>query len=41
MIDIEVALTDLSEFATRELVKKHKSVGLKTNKEISKMGGHV
>lgn len=41
MTDIEVALTDLSEIATRELAKKHKPVGLKTNKEIAKMGGHA
>lgn len=41
MTDIEVALTDLSEIATRELVKKHKPVGLKTKKEIAKIGGHA
>ncbi|MGN0974248.1 MAG: Bro-N domain-containing protein [Bacilli bacterium] len=41
MTDIEVALTDLSEIATRELVKKHKPFGLKANKEIAKIGGHV
>ena len=41
MTDIEVALTDLSEVATRELVKKHKPVGLNANKEIAKMGGHA
>lgn len=41
MNDIEVALTDLSEIATRELVKKHKPVGLSANKEIAKMGGHA
>ena len=41
MTDIEVALTDLSEIATRELVKKHKPVGLNANKEIVKMGGHA
>ena len=41
MTDIEVALTDLSEIATRELVKKHKPVGLKANKEIAKIGGRT
>jgi len=41
MTDIEVALTDLSEIATRELVKKHKPIGLEQNKTIAKMGGHV
>ena len=41
MTDIEVALTDLGEIATRELAKKHKPYGLKKNKEIAKMGGNV
>ena len=41
MTDIEVALTDLGEIATRELAKKHKPHGLKENKEIAKMGGNV
>jgi len=41
MTDIEVALTDLSEIATRELVKKHKPIGLNANREIAKMGGHA
>ena len=41
MSDIEIALTDLGEIATRELVKVHKPYGLKQNKEIAKMGGNV
>lgn len=41
MSDIEYILTDLSEIATRELTKKHKPYGLKENKEIAIMGGHV
>ena len=41
MTDIEIALTDLGEIATRELVKKHKPYGLKENQKISKMGGHT
>lgn len=41
MSDIEVALTDLGEVATRELAKKHKPYGLKQNKKIAKMGGSV
>ena len=41
MTDIEIALTDLSEIATRALVKKHKPVGLKANRDIAKMGGHA
>ena len=39
MSDIEVVLTDLGEIATRELAKEHKSLGLKQNKKIAKMGG--
>ena len=39
MSDIEVALADLGEIATRELAKKHKPQGLEKNKEIAKMGG--
>ena len=41
MIDIEVALTDLGEIATRELAKEHKPYGLEQNKKIAKMGGHA
>ena len=41
MTDIEVALTDLGEIATRELAKEHKPNGLKQNKEISQLGGQV
>ena len=41
MTDIEVALTDLGEIATRELAKKHKPYGLKENRKIAKMGGHT
>ncbi len=41
MTDIEVALTDLGEIATRELAKEHKPYGLKENKKIAKMGGHA
>lgn len=39
MTDLEVALTDLGEIATRELAKKHKPKGLKQNEKIAKMGG--
>ena len=39
--DIEVALTDLGEIATRELVKEHKPYGLKENREIAKRGGRI
>lgn len=41
MSDVEVALTDLGEIATRELVKKHKPFGLEENKRIAKDGGNV
>ena len=41
MTDVEVALSDLGEIATRELVKEHKPHGLKQNKEIAKRGGKV
>ena len=39
MTDVEVALTDLGEIATRELAKKHKPQGLKANRKIAKAGG--
>ena len=41
MTDIEVALTDLGEIATRELAKKHRPYGLEQNKEIAKRGGKI
>lgn len=41
MTDVEVALTDLGEIATRELAKKHKPQGLKENRKIAKAGGEV
>lgn len=41
MTDIEVALTDLGEIATRELAKEHKPYGLKENVKVAKMGGNV
>ena len=41
MSDIEVALTELGEIATRELAKEHKPYGLEQNKKIAKMGGHA
>ena len=41
MTDIEVALADLGEIATRELAKKHRPLGLEQNKKVAKMGGHA
>ena len=41
MSDVEVALTNLGEIATRELAKEHKPYGLEHNKRIAKMGGNT
>ena len=41
MSDVEVALTNLGEIATRELAKEHKPQGLAQNKKIAKMGGNT
>lgn len=41
MTDVEVALTDLGEIATRELAKEHKPQGLKENVKVAKMRGNV
>lgn len=41
MTDIEVALTDLGEIATRELASIHKPKGLEENKKIARLGGHA
>ena len=41
MTDIEVALADLGEIATRELARKHKPLELEQNKKVAKMGGHA
>lgn len=41
MTDIEVALTDLGEIATRELAKEHKPFGLEQNRQIAKRGGNI
>ncbi|MBO4245274.1 MAG: phage antirepressor protein [Bacilli bacterium] len=41
MSDIEVALTDIGEIATRELVRKHKPANLKDNKRLAQLGGHA
>ena len=41
MSDIEVALADLGEIATRELAKKHKPKGLEENKKMARLGGHA
>ena len=41
MSDIEIALTDLGEIATRELANVHKPYGLEQNKKIAVLGGHA
>jgi len=41
MNDIEVALTDLGEIATRELAREHKPYGLEQNRAIAKRGGNI
>ena len=41
MTDIEVALADLGEIATRELAKKYKPLGLEKNIKVAKIGGHT
>jgi len=41
MTDVEVALTDLGEIATREIARKHRPHGLKENRKIAKSGGDV
>lgn len=41
MTDIEIALTDLGELATRELANVQKPYGLKQNQEVAKCGGNI
>ena len=41
MTDVEVALIDLGEIATRELAKEHRPYGLEENRKVANMGGNV
>lgn len=41
MTDIEIALADLGEIATRELAKKKNPKGLEENRKIARKGGNV
>ena len=41
MTDVEIALTDLGEIATRELTKEYKPYGLEENKKMAKRGGNI
>ena len=41
MSDIEIALADLGELATREIAKEKKPFGLEENKKIAVVGGNI
>ena len=41
MTDVEVALANLGEIATREIAKKKKTKGLNENIEVAKRGGKI
>ena len=41
MSDLEVALADLGEIATREIAKEQRPYGLAQNKKVAKLGGHA
>ena len=41
MTDVEIALTDLGEIATRQLTKEYKPYGLQENKKMAKRGGNI
>ena len=41
MSDLEVALSNLGEIATREIAKTKKPYGLEQNKAVAKLGGHA
>ena len=41
MSDLEVALSDLGEIATREISKRQKPYGLEQNKKVARLGGHA
>ena len=40
MSDLEIALDDLGELATREIAKSKKPQGLEQNKAVAHLGGH-
>ena len=39
MTDLEVALADIGEIATREIAKEHRPIGMDANKKVARMGG--
>ena len=41
MTDIEIALTNLGELATRDIAKEEKPQGLSENMKVAKRGGKV
>ncbi len=41
MTDLEIALTDLGEIATRVVAEEKKPQGFKENKKVAKIGGHA
>ena len=41
MTDIEVAITNIGELATREIAKNEKPFGLSNNRKVAKRGGGV
>ena len=41
MTDIEVAITNIGELATREITKNEKPFGLSENRKVAKRGGGV
>ena len=41
MTDVEVALADLGELATREIAKKKRPKGLNDNIEVARRGGKI
>ena len=41
MSDLEVALADLGEIATREISKRQKPYGLEQNRKVARLGGHA
>ena len=41
MTDLEVAITNIGELATREIVKNEKPIGLNENRKAAKRGGGV
>ena len=41
MTDIEIALTNIGEIATRDIAKGEKTKGLKENIKVAKRGGGV